>query len=188
MPSCWTQGVPSPVPRHLQPRGLSHIHTFGHQGQWVLSLSSSSLKRASFIENRSLGFTIIEFGFFFLEIFEFLLACQRNFSPLQQVSFCALQEQLAGLQKQKKPGSLGSCQKEQMQPQHGVSDPRKWHHNTLFVKEKDRELLFSPGLDLHVIRHPVGWLENRHLHSQISLSTPNLLEGKTAVMLKTGWC
>lgn len=146
MASCLTQRVPSPGPRHLQPRGLTHIHTFGHQGQWVLSPSSSSLKRASFIQNRSLGFAVIEFGFlFFLEIFEFLLACQRNFFP-PAAGFVLCSPRTA-CKKKKTPGSLGSCQKEQMQPQHGVPDPRKWHHNTLFVKRRT-ENFSSPQVSI----------------------------------------
>jgi hypothetical protein len=80
-----------------------------------------------FQENLDLSLLVREaFSSFFFFFFFFPTADFFLYSP--RTACC--------LTKKEKQSSLGSCQKEQMQPQHGAPDPGKWHHNTLFVKRR----------------------------------------------------
>lgn len=117
--------------------------------------------------------------FYFSRDFESLLTCQRNFPPLEAGFFLYSPRTACRLAKKREAGFFRELsERADAASAWGAWSP--WVAQEHFIcKRKDRGLLFSLCLNLHFIRHPVGWFVNWHLHSQISLSTPNLPEGKT---------
>lgn len=88
--------------------------------------------------------------FYFSRDFESLLTCQRNFPPLEAGFFLYSPRTACRLAKKERQGSLGSCQKEQMQPQHGAPDLREWPRNILFVKGRT-EAFSSPCVSICIL-------------------------------------
>lgn len=117
--------------------------------------------------------------FYFSRDFESLLTCQRNFPPSWSRFLFVLSKNSLQACKKREAGFFRELsERADAASAWGAWSP--WVAQEHFIcKRKDRGLLFSLCLNLHFIRHPVGWFVNWHLHSQISLSTPNLPEGKT---------
>lgn len=88
--------------------------------------------------------------FYFSRDFESLLTCQRNFPPLETGFFLYSPRTACRLAKKERQGSLGSCQKEQMQPQHGAPDLHEWPRNILFVKGRT-EAFSSPCVSICIL-------------------------------------
>lgn len=154
---------------------LPHPHMWS---PWSVSLQSFLFltERDSFTENTSLSFAIIEFSFLSFQILNFFSLVRERFC-FSCSRFLSVNSLLAR-RKGRSRALWGAVRKSRCSPSMVPPSLRVAPEHCI-CKEGGRELLSTPGLYLHFIRHPVGWFACRP-SSLTSLSVkPSLADRKT---------